>query len=219
MSKRRATTTRPDSLDLIRAEDERLTDLFVDWDRGAPDPHMTNGDAVERAWKRGTVGKLVLEHGAVRSAAKADVVSCLRRCGHPELAGALGEHATEARRVLDELEQTSRGISSLDLRYADEFGDAVEELRRVWRGELRSETEFSLDKVAAALGSDRSHLRSARFVRKHAPVHPAPRLRWYHRIPPVVRLRVLYDQLRGFPTSESATFSDRELAQTYDTDE
>jgi hypothetical protein len=218
MSKRRDRNAKQDSLDLIRSEDCLLESLFAEWDHGAPDSDTSNEDAVVRAWKRGTIGKLILEHAALRLAAKADVMFCLQRGGRTEMAGAFGQHATEARRVIDQLDRYSRGVTALDLRYSDEFGDGIENLRRIWRGELRSESEYSLDHVATILGTNRSQLRTARFVKKHAPVHPALRARWYHRIALVLRLHALYDRFRGLPTSESGTFSDRRLAQQYDAD-
>ena len=219
MSKRRSRKPPEDSLDLIRQEDRLLESLFVDWDHGAPDAQTANGDAVVRAWKRGTIGKLVLEHAALRLAAKADVIRCLQRCGSTAMADAFGEQAIAARQVIDQLDGIARGVSALDLRFSDDFSDGVANLRRFWRGELRSEAEYSLDQVAAALGTDRSQLHTSRFVKKHAPIHPASRARWYHRLGPVLRLHALYDYLRGFPTSESAVFSDRRLVQKYDADE
>ena len=218
MSKRRDGEARQDSLDLIRREDHLLEDLFADWNHGAPDSDASNGDVVVRDWKRGTIGKLILEHAAVRLAAKADVMFVLQRNGRTEIAGAFGQHAIEARRVIDQLDRYSRGISALDLRYSDEFSDGIEDLCRIWRGELRSESEYSLDHVATTLGTNRSQLRTARFVKRHAPVHPALRARWYHRLAPVLWLHTLYDRFRGFPSSDSATFSDRWLAQRYESD-
>jgi len=219
MSKRRSRKPPEDSLDLIRQEDRLLESLFVDWDHGAPDAQTSNGEAVVLAWRRGTIGKLVLEHAALRLAAKADVIHCLQQSGSTAMANAFGEHAIAARQVIDRLDGIARGVSALDLRFSDDFSDGITNLRRIWRGELRAEAEYSLDQVAAALGTDRSQLHTSRFVKNHAPIHPASRARWYHRLGPVLRLHALYDHLRGFPTSESAVFSDRRLVQKYDADE
>lgn len=210
---------REDSLDLIGIEDANLEHLFEEWDRNSPEPETANGEAVVKAWERGTIGKVVLRHAAVRVAAKTDVLFWLERLGRPEIAEAFGEHHDEARRVIDELDRRSRGRSALDLQYAEEFVESVEELRRIWRGEFRSETEYGLDRVADALGSGRSKLRTARFVRKHAPIHPARHTRWYDRLGPVVRLHALFDRLRGLPNPESATFYDKQLAERHDVDE
>lgn len=218
MSGRRERNSRQDSLDLVRIENRHLEDLLADWDQNAPDPDIAEEEAVVRAWKRGTVGKLVLQHAALRLAAKADVMFRLRRCDQSEMAGAFGQHAMEARQVVDQLDRYSRGVSALDLRFSDEFSAGIENLRRIWRGELRSESEYSLDHVATALGAGRAQLRTARFVKKHAPIHPAARIRWYHRVSPVLRLHALYDRFRGLPTSESSTYSDRRLAEKYDAD-
>lgn len=132
------------------------------------------------------------------------------------MADVLAKHASEARKAIDRIDESSRGMSTLDLRYSDEFDRGIDDLRHLWRSEFRSDTEFSLERVAAALGSGRSHLHSAHFVAKHAPLHPAKRRHWYQRIPPVERLHSVYDLLRGFPTAESTVFADAGLAQQFD---
>ena len=69
--------------------------------------------------------------------------------------------------------------------------------------------------LTAALGPERHRLRSAKFIRKHAPAHPGPPGRWYDRIPVLLRLRAAEDRLRGFPWGESR-LGDRKLARRYD---
>ncbi len=205
-----------DSLDLLRDQDRRLERLLAEWDDLARDGDHPADEVVRRAWRRGTVGKLIHQHGAIRLAAATDVVRCLRRSGADRMADVLAKHAGEAREAIDRIDECSRGMSSLDLRYSDEFDRGIDDLRHLWRSEFRSDTEFSLERIATALGSERSRLHSARYVAKHAPLHPARRRHWYDRISPVVRLHALYDLLRGFPTAESTVFSDAGLAQQFD---
>ena len=171
---------------------------------------------MERAWRRGTVGKLIHQHGAIRLAATEDVIRCLRRAGADQAADVLDRHVGATGRALDRIDECSRGMSALDLRDSDEFVRSIEDLGLLWRRELRSDTGCGLGWVASALGPDRSHLRSAHFVAKHAPLHPAGKRHWYQRIAPAVRLHSLYDLLRGFPTAESTVFSDAVLARRFD---
>ncbi len=205
-----------DSLDLLRDEDGRLERLLAEWDRLARDGTHPENDVVERAWRRGTVGKLIHQHASIRLAAETDVVRCLRHAGEERLAEILGRNVHEARAVLDRLDESSRGMSVLDLRYSDDFEQAVGDLRHLWGSGFRSEAEFSLERVRSALGPARTGLHSAHHVARHAPLHPARRRHWYHRIGPIERLHSLYDLLRGFPTAQSTVFSDAGVAQEFD---
>jgi hypothetical protein len=206
-------------LDLLLDQDRRLEKLVAEWDRLARGGTHSEEEAVKRAWRRGTVGKLIHQHAAIRLAAGSDVVRCLRLAGELRMADVMDRHADEARGAIDRLDEHSRGMSALDLRYSDDFDRAVDDLRHLWRSEFRSDSEFSLERVRSALGPERSHLRSARHVAKHAPLHPARRRRWYHRIAPIERMHSVFDLLRGFPTAESTVFSDAGLAQQFDADD
>lgn len=208
---------RGDSLDLLRDQDDLVRALFATWDRVDPVGEPTDR-AVPDAWDRGTVGKLLLEHGAVRRAAKADIARVLRQTGRPDLADLLDGHAVAARTLLDRLDEHSRGVQPIAMSADASFVDAVDRLRRLWAGELRSETDYNLEEVAAVLGGHRAKLRSARFVTKHAPTHPAPQRRWYHRIRILVRLHAGYDRMRGLPWAESGPLSDTKLAERFDRD-
>jgi hypothetical protein len=208
---------RGDSLDLLREQDDVLRALFATWDAVDPTGEPT-ARAVPDAWDRGTVGKLILEHSAVRRAAKADIARVLRHTGRPDLADLLEGRAVAARTLLDRLDERSRGVQPIGMSADASFVDAVDELRQLWDGELRSEPDYNLEEVAAALGGHRAKLRSARFITKHAPTHPAPQRRWYHRIRILVRLHAGYDRLRGFPWAESGPLSDTKMAERFDRD-
>lgn len=208
-----------DSLDLLRDQDRRLERLLAEWDELAHDGTHPDDEVVQRAWRRGTVGKLIHQHAAIRLAAQSDVVRGLRQAGQERIAEVLGKHVIEVRGVIDRLDEHSRGMSALDLRYSDDFDSAVADLRHLWRSEFRAESEFSLDRVRTALGPGRSQLHSAHHVAKHAPLHPARHRHWYHRVQPIVRIHSLYDLLRSFPTAESTVFSDAGLAEQFDAGE
>jgi hypothetical protein len=205
-----------DCLDLVVEVDRRLARLFDEWDELARDGTHSDAEIVRRAWRRGTVGKLVHQHAAVRLAATTDIIRCLRRAGGALLAAELVEVSEEVREVLDRLDRHSRGRSALDLRYSSGFECAIDDLRRLVPPGQESSTRCDAARIGQELGSARSRLRSARQVARHAPLHPARRWHWYHRIPPVVRLHSLYDLLRGFPTAESSVFADAGLAERVD---
>jgi len=205
-----------DSLDLLLHQDRRLERLLAEWEHLTPDGTRPHADEVKRAWRRGTVGKLIHEHAAIRLAAESDVVRCLRRVGALRMADVLDRHAREARTIIDHLDEHSRGMSALDLRYSGDFDRAVGDLRRLWRSEIRSDIEFTGERVRSALGAERSQLRSARHVTKHAPLHPSVHQHWYHRIALVEQVHSMYDHLRSFPTAESTVFADADLAQRFD---
>lgn len=188
--------------------------MFTTWDRVDPVGEPT-ARAVPDAWDRGTVGKLLLEDGAVRRAAKADIARVLRQTGRPDLADLLDGHAVAARSLLDRLDERSRGVQPIAMSADAGFVDAVDRLHHLWAGELRSETEYSLERIGAALGGQRAELRSAKFIAKHAPTHPAPQRRWYHRIRGLVRIHAAYDRMRGFPWAESGPLSDTVLAERF----
>ncbi len=205
-----------DALDLLGDQDRRMERLLTEWDDLAVDGTHPADEVIRRAWRRGTVGKLIHQHAAIRVAAQSEVVRCLRHAGQERMADVLARHVVEVRETIDRLDVHSRGMSALDLRYSDEFEGAVDDLRRLWRGEFRADSEFTLDRVRVALGPGRSRLHSAHHVAKHAPLHPAKHQHWYDRIAPLVRIHSLYDLLRSFPTAESTVFSDADLAEQID---
>ena len=207
-----------DSLDLLGEQDDLLRALFFEWDRVDPTGEPP-ARAVPDAWDRGTVGKLLLEHGAVRRAAKADIARVLRHTDRDDLAGLLDGHAVAARTLLDRLDERSRGVQPIAVSADPSFIEAIERLRRLWAAELRSESDYSLERIAAALGGQRTQLRSAKFIAKHAPTHPASQRRWYHQIPGFIRVHAAYDRMRGFPWAESGPLSDTKLAERFDRDQ
>ncbi|MGH9171812.1 MAG: hypothetical protein ACRD0Z_13230 [Acidimicrobiales bacterium] len=199
----------PDALDVLQEEGEFLAGLFRRWNgtepvQGSPD------DRIQATWDHGTIGKLLLERGAVYVAACDDAVRVLREIGQSALAGELTEKTDVARRLLDELDEQSRGVGAMSLA-TPSFEEVVDHFHQQFAAELQP--SFAPDKrLATALGVGRARLRSARFLQKHAPTHPGPR-RWYSSIPPLVRAQAIYDRARGCPWANSPTFADSRLTR------
>ena len=111
---------------------------------------------------------------------------------------------------------SARGVQPISVAITPGFIEAVEQLQELLGPELGGGPEsLARFELTAALGSERAQLRSAKFIRKHAPAHPGPERRWYDRVPALLRVHAAEDRLRGFPWGESR-LGDRELAERYD---
>lgn len=210
---RHSTRGRGTSLDVLREESVVLRELFDLWDTtvstGKPRDEM-----VQANWEHGTVGKLVLEHAAVLHAAIRDVAESLERTGHETAGAELREVLQALRPLLDRLDGTSRGIAMNALAHTEEFTSTLEDLSRVLRKRGLLDGDAVEERYRSLLGSEQSRLRSARYVRSHAPTHPtAPS--WADRLPGILRIHAALDRLRGFPWAES-TVADRVLAERFD---
>lgn len=204
-----------DSLDLFAEETDLLRQLFAKWDTTTPDRTM-GGEAVIAKWDHGTVGKLILEHAAVRLAAGEDVSRVLRDVGRTEESCHLEQESHALRPILDEMYVNAAGVQPISVSIFPAFIDAVDRLQEVLRPRLGGARQSrTLSELSAALGPERNRLRSAKFIRRHAPAHPGPTRRWYDRIPFLLRVHAASDRLRGFPWGESS-LGDRKLAQRYD---
>lgn len=210
------TRTRGDALDLFVEETSLLRELFAKWQTTTPE--RTMGDKVVTAkWDHGTIGKLLLEHAAVRLAAGEEIVRILQEIGRsPESSVLLEETNHLVRPVLDEMYDSGRGVQPISVAVNPEFIEAVQQLQELLRPQLGGAAETRMqDELTSALGPERVRLRSAKFIRKHSPAHPGPDRRWYDRVPFLLRVHAAEDRLRGFPWGESG-LGDRELAKRYD---
>ena len=79
------TRTSGDALDVFVEETDLLRQLFAKWNTTSPNRSM-GGAAVTAKWDHGTIGKLLLEHAAVRLAAAEDIARVLSR--RPDRGGA-----------------------------------------------------------------------------------------------------------------------------------
>lgn len=200
----------PDALDLLAHEDQLLGTLLARWHAGDAE-NTPDGNAVTENWDQGTVGKLLLEHGAVRLAAAHEVRDALGSAGHGDLARQVGNGCTALGAALDQMDQLSRGVNGVALASTAGFPGAVDALAHA----LPS-SPLPFAEIRRALG-DRALHRPA-FVRAHAPTHPGPP-RWYDHVAPLVRLHTVYDRLRGFPWATNGPYTDAELADRLEEDE
>jgi hypothetical protein len=203
-----------DSLDLLAETSANIRDLLSTWYTLSPSQYG-NEDAVTPARDRGTAGKEIMEQSALRLAAIDDVARVLRQVDEGRLAMVLDRNAVAARRITARLDDLSRGVSAIDLRYSDEFYDRIDQLRHLLADELDHQDDM-LEQLDHVLGSRRSDLRSAPFIRGHAPIHPSELHHWYQDIAPVVRIHALYDRVRSFPGAESTPTSDVDIIKRYD---
>ncbi|HEX3795206.1 MAG TPA: hypothetical protein VHV57_11965 [Acidimicrobiales bacterium] len=209
------TSVHGDALDLLNEESALLRELFAKWNTTTPD-RTVGGEAVPAKWDHGTIGKLILEHAAVRLAAVEAIADVLSQIGKNDEGAAFRKENDAVRPILDQMYDSGRGVQPISVAITPGFIDAVEQLEELWRAELGAGREQrSLDALIAALGSDRSELRSAKYLRKHAPAHPGAQRRWYDRVPVLLRLHAAEDRLRGFPWGESS-LGDQKLARHYD---
>ena len=207
--------TTGDALDLFADETTLLEDLFKAWKATTPDRSM--GDEVVTAkWDHGTVGKLLLEHTAVRVAASEDVARVLSELGSDGVASLLVDENKAVRPILDQMYDSARGVQPISVAVTPSFVKPADALFGVIGPGLgQAQLSQTMAVLTGALGSERHRLHAAKFIRKHAPTHPGPPGRWYDRIPILLRLRAAEDRLLGFPWGESG-FGDRKLARRYD---
>ncbi len=203
-----------DSLDLLEETSANIQDLLSTWYALAPSQY-SNEDAITPARDRGTAGKEIMEQSALRLAAIDDVARVLRQIDERTLAQVLDRNSIAARRITARLDELSRGVSAIDLRYSDEFYDRIDQLGQLLADELNHQDEM-LKQLDSVLGSRRSELRPAPFIRGHAPIHPSEQHHWYQDIAPVVRIHALYDRVRSFPGAESTPTSDVDIIKRYD---
>ena len=206
-----------DALDLFCDESALLNELFTAWRATTPDRSMAD-EIVTAKWDHGSVGKLVLEHAAVRLAASEDMARVLSEEGKEAAASLLSEENNALRPLLDEMYDASRGVQPISVAIAPGFVEPVEALLDLIGPAVAPEGRGRTRAIlAASLGPLRDRLRSAKYIRKHAPARPGRPGRWYDRIPFLLRLRAAEDRLRGFPWGESR-LGDRKLARRYDSE-
>lgn len=208
-------SNRGDALDLFADETSLLHELFAAWRATTPDRSMGE-EVVNAKWDHGTIGKLLLEHTAVRLAASEDVASVLSEEGWTAVASLLTDENNAVRPLLDKMYDNAKGVQPISVSIAPGFVEPTEALFDVLKPDLgQAELSRTMTTLTAALGAERRRLHSAKFIRKHAPAHPGPPDRWYDRIPILLRLRAAEDRFRGFPWGESQ-LGDRKLARRYD---
>jgi hypothetical protein len=208
-----------DSLAMVAEQDRQLLEILTGWYNTTPGPDVEDsGILVRSAYKRGTYGLLIIEHAALRIAAKRDVARVLYNHGAAALADEFLRHMAEVRQLVNRLDKLARGVNAVGVAASLEFAGTVGELVALLRADLNTEPAHLLPGIEAALGEHRKDLHSANWIRHHAPTHPAPRNRWYSRVPVLVRVKSRYDHLRGFPWADSAPMADPKVAKSIDTE-
>lgn len=205
------TSSEPDVLDLLAREDElvqrAVSDLdgFHDPGPGLPGDPAAQQRGIDAARDRGNIEKFLVEHFAVRRAAR----ECLARelSGHEQAApfvSALARDDTEWREVLDRLDTMSKGVAAYELDLGQDFGSVLAEACAMAAEEITEELGTVVPGLVGALSPDerRRVLSSADAVRRHAPMHPNPNgPHFYERIGPVERVHAGWDRLRAMPTA------------------
>ena len=193
-----------DAVALLASEDQLVRTLLETWRTGGDSAEVAD-DVVTENWDRGTVGKLLVEHGAIRLAAAEEVRDALASSGREDLAGQVGAGVPQMRSALDQMDEAARGVNGVSLPSTARFVTAVDGMARAI-----PTSPLPIDDIRQALrGSDPLH--SPRFIRTHAPTHPGSP-RWYDRVPVLLRLHAAYDRLRGFPWATNGPYTDAELA-------
>lgn len=203
---RHAGTSDGDAVDLLDDEMEVLHQLIAGWSNTGATPASPQ-TAVDDNWERGTIGKLLIEHCAVRLAAQAEVARVLGQHGADDLAAALRADVVATQCIVERMDKISRGVEPMSLATSQEFADEVEALRR----QLATLAATDVQRVQAVVEPFRQEIASEDYVRRHAPTHPSGH---WHRSP-LVRLQTMYDRLRGVPRAQSTT-ADRTLTSMYD---
>jgi hypothetical protein len=204
-----------DALTLFVEQTRLLRDLVGEWEATVP-PAEPGGDLARRARRHGTVGKLILEHAAVRLAARDDLIRVLRGCGRDDDADGLAGSREDLADVVRRLDHQARGVQPVSVGKQAEFADAAASYERLLREDPADDLDAYERHLADALGDERGKLHSSGHLRSHAPTHPSEHPHWYQHLPLVQRVHATYDRLRGFPWAESEPFADPVEAARFD---
>lgn len=173
----------PTAVNLLDGETKLLLMAFAEWDASGADRYCHD-----------TIAKFILEHLAVREAARTAVVASLG--DRPDTAAAfVNSDRRPIRDALRRLSEMIEGTSAGELNFGQDFEGEVIRLRDVLTPELEAEP-FSAIISAHRIALD---VPSARFVRHHAPsrLSTEPQ-RWEH-YGALVRFRSFYDRVRRAP--------------------
>lgn len=211
---RHGTSASGDSLDLYGEETALLVEMLSHWDETRLEEAPEEGSsAAPEKWDNGTLGKLVIEHSAVWLAARRDIARVLSVAGRHDLELQLTEPSRTMADSLGRLEKQARGINPVTLAGDPSFVDTLMELRTYIQPALLNPA-LAASALGQAVGDHRRELHTARYIRKHAPVHPGGG--WSDKVPFLLRLRTAYDRSRGFPWAESAPLASKPVAEHYD---
>jgi hypothetical protein len=201
-----------DALEALAMQDDIIRDLYATWDQARR--HLREGEDVDVRWEKGSAGKLLLQHVAVRESAKESLTGRLRKVGNDDLADRVEGDGPRRRRAIDLCDELIRGHQAITVNSPD-IDAALSDLEEIVLSELDAEVNIVLPAARRSLGpAGHRGLPSARYVRTHSPTHPSPRPRWHDKVGPLKALRALYDHLRGSPAGLTAPGVDRGREQT-----
>ena len=185
-----------DSLDVLTNEDHFLLKFFDGLE-------VSRGPSVEDRYVFGNLAKECLRHVAVRQACIADVTRVLAELpGMDEVRERLLSSATERRQLYDELAMMARGVQPMELSVGQDFEEVFESLIELVRREIQWELSGTLTSIRSSLTEHHADgkLRSARYVRRHAPTYLSTKgPQWYEKAPIVSSLVTMYGHLNDLP--------------------
>lgn len=188
--------TEQTSLDVLENENSRILEMLGELEESP-------GSSVEDRYVFGNLAKDLLRHLAVRQASLMDVGSVISTI--PELhdiGSRLIERATDRRWQMDEAFKMARGVQPISLNVGQDFNASFEPLVEAVKQEIEWECDRAIHKIREVLvaASPRKSLRSARYIRHHAPTYLSTKgSRWYEHAPVVSRLFTMYEHLNDFP--------------------
>ena len=197
-----ATTNRSEdrpveALDVVFSQDRIIGDLLDMWRRASE--QLSHGEDVDLRWRRGSDVKLLLQHLAVREAAKEALVRRLREAGQDELGAKLDGDGIWRRELLAALDELARGQQAISLNFP-EIDATVTDLGSVFDHE-READKACLSEAAALLGPrGKRGLPKARSVQMQSVTHPNPVPRWYDRVRLIKVFHAFYDHMRTAPS-------------------
>ena len=184
------------SLDLLENEDRVLLDLF-----GQLRSHQ--GPSVDQRYAYGNAAKQVIRHVSLRQASLMDVASTIKATAAVHsIAARLFDRAIRRRSLYDELGNMSRGIQGIYLNTGQDFNARLFALIALLEPEIHWELEESLPAIRGVITEGRLQrsLRSAHYVRRHAPTRLNPSgPSWRETMPVISRLVTLIDHFADHP--------------------
>jgi hypothetical protein len=184
------------SLDVLRREDRTLLDLFERIGQ-------TRKSTVDTRYDYGNSAKEIIRHMAVRQSSLMDVALVSSDVPDLHTVGArMRDRGTAQRTLIDQVADMSRGIQGISLNQGQDFDGPLHRLIEEVSHEIEWELSEAIPLIERTLptGDGIRHLKSARYVERHAPTKVNPSgPRWYENAPVVSRLLTVYSHLRNHP--------------------
>lgn len=184
------------SLDLLEKEDRILLDLFGQI-------RSNQGQSVDQRYVYGNAAKQVIRHVSIRQASLMDVVATIKATAAViAIADRLFDRAVRRRRLYGDLADMSRGIQGIYLNTAQAFNEKISAFMAQIEPEIHWELEESIPTIRGAVseGLPQRSLRSAHYIRRHAPTRLNPSgPSWRETIPVISRIATLIDHFADHP--------------------